>query len=340
MSSQLIGLLLLIPSMLCAVVPMLVLLGLVWWFDRYEREPIWLFLLTFLWGAIGGVLCALVGSMALDLPASFLPLTPEQLDALATVAFAPLAEEPAKAAFLLIVFWNRGFDNMTDGFVYGAAAGLGFGMTENFTYFASSGFSGDWVSWIELVVIRTFYSAAMHGTATSMVGAAVGFARFRGCATLAICTAGGFMLAMSMHGLWNGLLVLDGLQGGNTWWSIADFIVFPLEAAAVFTVFQLALLEESLTIRRELAEEAERGLIPADHPKILGSWWRRHGRGFLPPGVPHHRYVAAVTALALRKRQLRMIGSQDEYYRDEVFRLRRVVDLLIKRGAPPTASPG
>ena len=48
---------------------------------------------------------------------------------------APLIEEPAKALCLLALYRSREFDNATDGFVYGAAAGLGFGMTENFFYF-------------------------------------------------------------------------------------------------------------------------------------------------------------------------------------------------------------
>ena len=26
----------------------------IWWLDRYEREPFWVVLLTFLWGGIGG----------------------------------------------------------------------------------------------------------------------------------------------------------------------------------------------------------------------------------------------------------------------------------------------
>ena len=50
---------------------------------------------------------------------------------------APLIEEPTKAIILFAIVRSRHFDNTTDGFVYGAAAGLGFAMTENFMYFGS-----------------------------------------------------------------------------------------------------------------------------------------------------------------------------------------------------------
>jgi len=41
-------LVLLAASACLAVVPMVALLGVVWWLDRYTREPAWLFGLTFL----------------------------------------------------------------------------------------------------------------------------------------------------------------------------------------------------------------------------------------------------------------------------------------------------
>lgn len=327
----LLGPLLLLPSALCAVLPMLVLVAAVWWSDRYAREPLWLFGLTFLWGAIGGVLFAVVGSTALTMPLLALGVAPDVADVIGTVAFAPLAEEPAKAMFLLIVMWNRGFDNMSDGFVYGAAAGLGFGMTENFTYFASAGMSGDVLGWMWLVVIRTFFSAVMHGTATAIVGAALAASRFRGFFAGLAALGIGFPLAMGIHALWNGLLVYDEATGGQGRFRNFDFLALPVEVFVVFAVYQLCLWEESATILTELAEEAKSGVIPKDHPGRLASWWSRHDRRLAPPGVPHAQYVRTATALALRRRQARLAGPGNEFYRDEVVRLRRAVRLLTAR---------
>jgi RsiW-degrading membrane proteinase PrsW (M82 family) len=326
----LLGYVLLVPSLLAAVVPMLVLLALVWWLDRYEREPVWLFVLTFLWGAIGGVLFGIAGSLALELPLLVSGAAGPYADAIGPVVVAPLAEEPAKAMFLLIVLWNRGFDEMTDGFVYGAAAGLGFGMTENFMYFMSVAFTGDVVSWVGTVVIRTLYSAVMHAGATSIVGAAIGFARFKGCLGMLVCGGLGLALAMSMHATWNGLVTLD-VQRGDGLFQTINLVMFPFEILVLFTVFQLGLLVESRTIRRELDEEAKYGVMPAHHASVLSSWTRRHGRSWLPRGVDHRRYVRAATTLALRKSQARQAGPRDEFYRDEVLRLRRQVELLLAK---------
>lgn len=325
-----VGILLLIPSLLCAVLPMVAFLAAVWWMDRYDREPLWLLTLTFLWGAIGGVLFGIAGSLTLMAPLMMVGASAQFSDTASTVIIAPLVEEPAKAAFLLVVLWNRQFDNMTDGFVYGAAAGLGFGMTENFMYFESVAFSGDAWGWVQTVIIRTLYSAVMHASATSIVGASLGFMRFRGCLSLTIGGAVGLLLAMAVHGLWNGLITLDMMWGGTGRIQTANMVLFPFEVLLLFCIFQLCLLEESLTIRRELEEEARNGVLPGDHPRILSSWLLRHRRTWLPDGVDHHRYVQAATSLAMRKKQARMVqGPAAEFYRDEVYRLRRQVRILL-----------
>jgi hypothetical protein len=233
---------------------------------------------------------------------------------------------------LLIVLWNRNFDNSTDGFVYGAAAGLGFGMTENFMYFMTVAFTGDAWSWVNTVVIRTLYSGVMHATATSIIGASLGFARFRGCLVLAASGAGGLGLAIGVHMLWNGLITLDTLHGTDGLLQMLNLMIFPFEVLLLFTVFQACLLHESTTIRRELAEEAALGRIPPEHPNILASWRRRQSRRWLPAGVDHARYVRATTALAMRKRQAKAAGPSGEFYRDEVERLRRLVEILLKGG--------
>lgn len=325
-----------LASTICACVPMFVFLALVWWIDRYDREPVWLIGLTFLWGAIGGVVGAVLGSLALDLvlgltvglAGSLVGVdTDTLLGAAGPVIVAPLVEEPAKALILLYVMWNRHFDNMTDGFVYGAAAGLGFGMTENLMYFVSV--SGDLASWGTTVVIRTFYSAVMHATATAIVGASLGFARFRGCVALPVAGLAGLGLAMGVHALWNGLITLGELGGTNALF-VVDLLLFPLEVLAVLIVFEICLWEEASTIRRELTEEAASGLLPAHHPKILGSWLRRLGRSWVPPGVDHELYVQTATSLAMRKKQVRQMGERaPEFYRDEVDRLRRQLTLIL-----------
>jgi protease PrsW len=328
----LITVLLSIGSTVCACVPMFLFLAVVWWMDRYDREPVWLLGLTFLWGSMGAVFGAVVISVVLEavFGAAFTEIgldAQQGLGLLSPVVIAPMIEEPCKAVFLGYVIWNRHFDNMTDGFVYGAAAGLGFGMTENLMYFLAM--TDDVVAWGSTVLIRTFYSAVMHATATALIGAALGWARFRGCLTLALAGAGGLLLADVVHGVWNGLITMSEVTGGELPY-LLDLALLPIEVGMVFVVFQICLWDESVTIRRELREEAANGHIPENHPEILSSWVKRLYRSWVPKGVDHALYVQTATSLAMRKRQVREMGQgAPAFYRDEVERLRKKVGLLL-----------
>lgn len=321
-------LLLALLSVFCATIPMLFFLWLVWFLDRHDREPIWLFGLTFAWGAIGSIVFALIGSEVAMAPLIWL-LGPELADQLSAVLIAPLVEEPMKALILFAIMFSRHFDNATDGFVYGAAAGLGFGMTENFLYFTSVAGSGDLAAWAETVVIRTLYSAVMHACATSCVGAMLGFARFRGIGWKIVAVPIGFFFAMGIHATWNGLLTVDSFLG-SSFFTLTNLLLFPLEFVILFAVFQFALWDERATIRRELADEVKAELLPLNHAKHVASYFGRSRPGWLPRGIPRGQYVRAVTTLALRKHQCRNASSRAyAFYSDEVTRLRVEVKALL-----------
>ncbi|MCB9762909.1 MAG: PrsW family intramembrane metalloprotease [Alphaproteobacteria bacterium] len=315
-------------SMFFAVVPILGFLVLMWWLDRYDREPFWLVGLTFAWGAVGGITTALIGSAIAMLPLNWL-LEPDVADAVGTMVVAPLIEEPGKAVVLFALWFSRHFDNTTDGFVYGAATGLGFGMTENFMYFVGVSMTGDVAVWGITVVVRTLYSALMHAAASSVVGAALGFAKFRPWSVRLVAIPAAFGAAMAIHGLWNGLLTIDGLAGTGGALTAVNFLVFPVEFFLLFVILQLCLLDERSTIRRELDDEAAAGRLPAEHVPILASYLRRSGRAWLPRGVDHHAYVRAATTLAFRKHQARR-ARRAVFYEQDVARLRAQIAALLR----------
>jgi len=312
-------------SSLCAGLPMFAFLTFIWWMDRYDREPLWLLSVAFLWGGFGAiaasvVLTALFASVFVGL-AGPLGADPYVLDAISPIVIAPLAEEPGKAAILLLIIWHADFDNMTDGFVYGAAAGLGFGMTENFLYFL--GAMHDLGIWFGTVVVRTCYSAVMHATATAIVGSALGWARFRHPRVLFLSGCFGLLVAIGVHGLWNGLLTFDEMLGGAGHLIGLDFVLLFVEALGTLAVFQICLLHESAAIRRELSDEARRGLLPAKHPRIIASWLRRNGRSWLDASIDRDHYIVLATTLAMRKWQLGQLGERaSPFYAREVDRLR------------------
>ncbi|MCB0097042.1 MAG: hypothetical protein KDE46_15040, partial [Caldilineaceae bacterium] len=55
----------LIISLLAAIIPTAVYAALFYWADRYEREPMWLVMLAFWWGAIPAVVVSVWGEMFL-----------------------------------------------------------------------------------------------------------------------------------------------------------------------------------------------------------------------------------------------------------------------------------
>jgi len=331
-------------SVLAATIPMFTFLGVVWWLDRYDREPIWMVALTFFWGAFGGAGLSLLGNTSLHLLIAGL-LGAEHAEWMGPVLVAPIIEEPTKAAVLLLVAMSRHFDNTTDGFVYGAAAGLGFGMTENMLYFYQvsqvAGFDPlqGIASWLGTVTIRTFYSAVMHATASSLIGAAIGWSRFRSRPVKLLTIPLGLLAAMGMHALWNGLLTVGGVMGNEDSMLLINLVILPLEVLLVFAIFQLSLRAERRVLIRELTEEAEQGLIPSAHVAPLCSYFGRNSTRFLPAGLPEDAYIKAATTLAMRKHQVRQCPpAKSALYSDDVERLRREVAGILALPAPPPST--
>ncbi len=322
-------------SVFAAIVPMVAFLSVIWWMDRYDREPIWMVLLTFLWGALGGAGLSLVGNTSLHLLIGAV-LGTQSAEWMGPVLVAPLIEEPTKAVILLVVALSRHFDNTTDGFVYGAAAGLGFGMTENFLYFYQAaqvaGFDPmhGLGAWAGTVAIRTFYSAVMHATASSIIGASIGWALFRPWPIKVLAIPSGVAVAMGMHALWNGLLTAGGVLGDEQTLFYSNLIILPLEVLATFTIFQLSLWTERRTLRRELCEESSAGVIPEAHVEPLCSYLGRTRYRFLPAGMPEGAYIRAATTLAFRKHQVRKCSpARAGRYQADVERLRREVSGIL-----------
>jgi len=333
-------------SLFAAAIPMLFFLFVIWKWDLYDRKPIWLMGGAFLWGALGAVLLAIVGQVILDpIVNSYFP---EQSLALTVTFGAPITEEPAKALILILLIRSRKFGNICDGFVFGAAAGLGFGMTENAKYFMESAwatgeYAGGVAQWMQLVVTRTLFSAVMHAAATSMVGAAAGIGKFHSRIVRALFVGVGMGLAMAMHALWNGILVTDirpgkdflrlneifGM-GGDIEPFLYSAFFFLIELAIVLLMFGLCMIWENRKLKQSLEYEAEKGSIPKEHVAYLASYFRRRELGWLEPQIPKDEYIRLATHLAQRGRQARSLeGQRKKWYGLDYRRLQHeIADVL------------
>jgi RsiW-degrading membrane proteinase PrsW (M82 family) len=121
-----------------AVVPSFVYIGVLYWVDRYEKEPKRLLATAFLWGAIPAVLMALAVELFFSLPPDL--IGPQALEAVRLGLIAPLLQEALKGLVVLFIAWRyrREFDNVLDGLIYGALAGFGFAMTGNLLSYVGS----------------------------------------------------------------------------------------------------------------------------------------------------------------------------------------------------------
>ncbi len=314
---------------------------IIWWLDRYEREPLSMVILTFLWGAIGGTTLGCAFSLFLSGAASV--FATEQLNAmLSTVVFAPLTEEFTKALIFLPLLFTRHIDNETDGLIYGAATGLGFATVENLLYFANAAQDGA-AAFFLTVVLRTLFTALIHCISSATFGMAIGWVRHRPHAlhTLGILCAG-FALAVFNHALWNGIAYLSDLQATAQSRAVLLFINITLAATASLVMFlltQLSLNREHKLIAHHLHQEAlEFATIPAHHATIIPFWRRRRKTDWLPPHVPRDRYIHTTTLLAFRRHQLELArGKNHDQYLHDIYQFRQTIHQLL-HGSPPHKS--
>jgi RsiW-degrading membrane proteinase PrsW (M82 family) len=319
-------------SIFLATMPTFIYLGVIWWLDRYEREPVWLVLLVFVWGAVGGIFFGAVISLIFTVPIN-LAFGAHAAQVAGAVFIAPIIEEIAKGLILVMVVWNRNFDSTTDGFVYGAAAGLGFAMVENFFYFSMGALSGDPAMWFGMVFMRTLFTAPMHALSSACFGAALGYAKFqRSAASWFIFPLLGLGLGMTIHFLWNLFAVAsEEMRSGVP--LLLSILIITGEFLLIFSVFQISVLSESRLIRRELQREAAAGLIPAHHLDFVPYYFRRFRNGWLPPWVSKRRYIQKTTELAFRLFELSRCGPRRRrFYENEVERLRREVSRMLAPG--------
>lgn len=308
-----------IASIFAAAIPMLIYLLLIWWMDKYDREPISLVFLHFLWGACGAVILGISGSMILSAITGFLGAGSKPSELIQTIILAPISEEIAKASFLLYTINSRKFDNIIDGLVYGGAIGLGFGMTENFIYFLAYGSSP--ISWLQIVVVRSLFSAVMHCIATGSFGASLAISIYSSGLKKKILPFLGLSLAVIIHFIWNASVSFHDTFFYGFLFMIFSILIF-------FFIYRLSIKNEKIIIEHELLEESNLNLIPFTHIKILSSHLRfRSGWVDERIRVLYSRY--AIRLAFCKNRYKRVNDSSKKYYAYEIEMNREAIRSLL-----------
>ena len=84
-------------------VPALLYATVLWWLDRYEKEPLALLAVAFLWGAVPSVILALIMEVVLDAPLTAIQSSNQlTYELLGASVVAPFVEEAVKALALIV----------------------------------------------------------------------------------------------------------------------------------------------------------------------------------------------------------------------------------------------
>ncbi len=339
---------------LLAIIPTVLYASLIWWLDRYEKEPLPLLMVAFIWGALPAIVLALVLELGAGVPLEWVIATEQTRQITEAGLIAPVVEEAVKAIILVVLFtaYKREFDDALDGIVYGAMVGLGFALVENVLYLSTSaldvpeGAGPDIGGMVGLWLFRSGLFGLNHSMFTAFTGAALGLARsLRKSWQQGLMPALGLGTAMVFHALHNGLVSIvavstQGEGGGDSGLVVGACLgILVSDYGGVLLVLVLAIISgvrERHVIQETLWEEVALGRLTPDEYQTLGSSrlrWNARWTVLFTQGFRRWkqigRFFDLATELAFRKHRMRDADPvlQSQCARD-IARLRSDIDRL------------
>ncbi|HMD95011.1 MAG TPA: PrsW family intramembrane metalloprotease [Trebonia sp.] len=287
-----------------ALLPVPLLIALVLFLDRLEPEPRGALVFAFGWGAGIAALLALIINTAGLVYVTQPALGSGTGEYVSATFGAPVVEETLKGLVLVGLLWRRRaeFDGPTDGVIYATMVGLGFAMVENVGYYINALITPD-RGGIALLgatfVLRGVLSPLLHPIFTSMTGLGVAYAASRRHVGWWAVVAG-WLAAMFLHGLWNGLSAL-GPAG-----LITGYLIMACVLAGIVAVLVADRRRVVGLIRHYLPAYEATGLVtPADIAMLASlrerrraRYWAR-GSGGMAAAAAMSDYQLAATELAL-----------------------------------------
>jgi len=340
-----------VSSIMAALtIPLLPAIGinlLVNFMDRYEREPWFLRLAAFLWGAIIAIPFAFF--IEQDIQNLLGPNTSEIVRNMFNGLNAGITEETVKGLGLLLLFFilRDEFDNVTDGIVYAALIGAGFAFVENFRYFASN--SRDTL--VFLIVGRVILGWLGHSTFTACFGAALGYVRHTRVRWKQILIPLlGYLVAVGLHSFYDFVDFQAGaaIRAAPNDSSVAlfsliaiigDYIPPFLAQVGLLYILVKGLAHETAVIREFLASEVSNGVVMVNEYALLQNSFQRtreERRVLRKSGIRQWLRVKALyqteIGLAFRKWHVKMgdkpkLGylQPEDAYRQRIRRLRNEI---------------
>ncbi|MBC9727873.1 PrsW family intramembrane metalloprotease [Streptomyces sp. TRM68367] len=354
-----------------SVLPVPLLIAAFRWLDRVEPGPWRNLLFSFAWGACAAALIAIVANSFATKWIATATADPSSADTLGATVIAPVVEELAKAAAVLLVFLfrRRDFTGIVDGVVIAGVTATGFAFTENVLYLGTA-FGTDQLSGgrgIASVTAATFFvrvimSPFAHPLFTVLTGIGFGIAALSGerqRLRRVLLPLSGLLLAMGMHAIWN------GSSNFGEYAFFAVYAAFMLPAFGLLTWLVIWTRQRELrTVRAELPAYAGAGWLTPAEPFVLGSMRARRiarqyalrhaGRGAARAVAQYEAYATSLAFLrhrgrlgragadfTVRERELlQELWSRREWARPALDHAARVTAPPVPLAAPPWTTYG
>ncbi|MFE4666055.1 PrsW family intramembrane metalloprotease [Streptomyces sp. NPDC056716] len=324
-----------------AVLPVPLLIGAFRWLDRVEPGPWRNVVFAFAWGACAAALIAIVANSFATRWIAIATADPAGADTLGTTVIAPVVEESAKGAaiLLLFLFRSRDFTGIVDGVVIAGVTATGFAFTENILYlgtaFGTDQSRGD--AGLASVTVATFFvrvvmSPFAHPLFTVLTGIGFGIAAAGGerqRMRRVLLPLSGLLLAMGVHAFWNG----SAAFGDHGFFAVYGAFMVPAFALLTWLVIWTR-QRELRVVREELPAYVTTGWFSPAEPYALGSMRaRRLAREYAGRrlGKQAARAVAEYEAYATSLAVLRRRGSRGRARADFVPRERELLGELWRR---------
>jgi RsiW-degrading membrane proteinase PrsW (M82 family) len=321
----------LILSILLGFLPMFLFAYLVFWTDRYEKEPFLLLGGVFIWGAIVAAGAAYVVNSFLGLGIYMFTGSQTFADLSTSSVIAPIIEETLKgiACLLVFLYFRREFDSILDGIVYAAITALGFAATENVYYLYTYGFQENgWSGILWMLFIRVILVGWQHPFYTAFIGIGLAIARLnRNPWIITFVPILGLGIAIITHSIHNSIsTVFQGLQG------LGIGLIFDWSGWLVMGIFIIwALFREQRWIISQLGEEVANGTIsPSQYKTACSAWAQSSARiQALFSGQFHlvNRFYSTAVELAYKKHQATLPGEKVQNP-SEIDRLRGILEQM------------
>jgi protease PrsW len=312
-------------------VPMFLFAAILYWLDRYEKEPIPLLIGVFAWGMIVAAGGAYVLNTLFGIGVSVITGSEALSDLTTGSISAPFVEEGLKGLAVLLVFliFRREFDSVLDGIIYAGIVALGFAATENTLYIWRGYEANGWSGLLALVGIRVILVGWQHPVYTAFTGMGLAIARNQRSPLVKILAVlGGWGLAMFAHSVHNTLASFTSVENGTC---LIGLFLDWLGVLFIFLIILWANWIERHNIIRHLKAELEAGIISAAQYQTASSAWRqgfaRITALFNGKFSATNRFYQVIGELAHKKRQLLKLGDEGgnqamiQHYRAELAQL-------------------